>query len=229
LDYYLFYIQKEIIMIPSNDNETRSWADSFITLCEANKTAWAIPQDAVTTLRSLYDTYNDTLAKAQAPDTRSKSATVAKNEAKTALRSALTVFIAKYIDNNDAITVPIREQLGLTIKDTTRTPVPVPTTYPEFFVRVKDIRALDVHFKEMGSAGKAKPYGYNGAVIFYGVLDTPPTDPSQLPHSTLATKTPYTLSFTEAERGHRVYISLVWQNRKGEKGPFSQIEEEFIP
>jgi hypothetical protein len=148
MGYYLFYIQKEIIMIPINDNGIGSWADNFITRCETNKTAWAIPQDAVTTLRSLYDTYKETLAKAQAPDTRSKSATVAKNEAKAALRSALTVFIAKYIDNNDAITVPIREQLGLPIKDTTRTPVPVPTTYPEFFVRVKDIRALDVHFWE---------------------------------------------------------------------------------
>jgi hypothetical protein len=216
-------------MIPINDNAIGSWADNFITRCETNKTAWAIPQDAVAALRSLYDTYKDALAKAQAPDTRSKSATTAKNEAKTALRSALTVFIAKYIDNNDAITVPIREQLGLPIKDTTRTLVPVPTTYPEFFVKVKDIRALDVHFKAMGSTSKGKPYGYNGAVIFYGALDAPPTDPSQLPHSILATKTPYTLSFTEAERGKRVYIALVWQNRKGEKGPFSQIEEVFIP
>ncbi|MDR1215377.1 MAG: hypothetical protein LBK25_01705 [Treponema sp.] len=216
-------------MIPTNDNGIGSWADNLITRCDTNKTAWAIAQDAITTLRSLYDAYKDALAKAQAPDTRSKSATTAKNEAKAALRSALNVFIAKYIDNNDAITVPIREQLGLPIKDTTRTPVPVPTTYPEFFVKVKDIRALDVYFKEMGSASKGRPYGYNGAVIFYGVLDAPPTDPSQLPHSTLATKTPYTLSFTEAERGHRVYIALVWQNRKGEKGPFSQIEDVFIP
>jgi hypothetical protein len=216
-------------MIPVNDNAIYSWAYNFITLCGANKTAWNIFSDAITAVHALLDTYADALAKTQSSDTRSKSATVAKNEVKVSLRNALTVFVAKYIENNDAITVPIREQLGLPIKNTTRTPIPAPTTYPEFFVRLKDIRALDVHFKEIGSVSKAKPYGYNGAVIFYGVLDTPPTDPSELPHSTLATKTPYTLSFTEAERGHRVYIALVWQNRKGEKGPFSQIDEEFIP
>jgi hypothetical protein len=139
------------------------------------------------------------------------------------------VFIAKYIDNNDAITIPIRDELGLIIKDTTRTPVPVPSTYPEFFVKVKDIRMLEVHFKDKGSANKARPYGYSGAVVYYGVSDAAPVEAEDLPHSLLATKTPYTLTFTEAERGKRVYIALVWQNEKGQKGPFSQVEEAFIP
>ncbi|MDR0644181.1 MAG: hypothetical protein LBG05_04595 [Treponema sp.] len=216
-------------MITTKDSELRTWADSFITQCDTNKAAWDIPADAVTASRALCTAYTTALDIALAPDTRSKAATTAKNEAKQALRRALSVFIAKYIDNNDAITPPIRDNLGLPVKDTTRTPIPVPTTYPEFFVKVKDIRALEVHFKDMGSANKAKPYGYNGAVIYYGVLDAPPAEPSGLSHSLLATKTPYTLTFTEAERGKRVYIALVWQNEKGEKGPFSQIEEAFIP
>jgi hypothetical protein len=29
--------------------------------------------------------------------------------------------------------------------------------------------------------------------------------------------------------GKRVYIALVWQNEKGQKGPFSHIEGAFIP
>jgi hypothetical protein len=216
-------------MIPEDNNGIRSWADNFITQCETNKTAWGIPSDAVTALRSLWDVYDAALAKALSPDTKGKPATAAKNEAKKALHSALTVFVAKYIDNNDAITAPIREQLGLPVKDTTRTPIPVPTTYPEFFIKVKDIRALEVHFKPIGSASKGRPYGLNGAVIFYAVLDAPPKDPSELIRSMLATRSPYTLTFTEAERGKRVYIALAWENEKGEKGPYSQIEEAIIP
>jgi hypothetical protein len=216
-------------MIPTKDNETRSWSNNLIALCQTNYTEYGLPQDAVTPLRPLWTAYDAALATAQSSDTRSKAATAAKNEAKRALRHALSVFIAKYIDNNDAITIPIREQLGLDIKDTTWTPIPPPSTYPEFFVKVKDIRALEVHFKQMGSAGKGKPYGYNGAVIYYEASDVPPAEPSELTHSLLATKTPYTLTFTEAERGKRVYIALVWQNEKGQKGPFSQIEETFIP
>jgi hypothetical protein len=166
---------------------------------------------------------------ALAPDSRCKAATTAKNEAKKALHHALSVFIARYIDNNDVITAPIRDNLGLPTKDTTHSPIPAPTTYPEFVVKVKAFRALDVHFKAAGSAGKGKPYGYNGAVICYDVPDTPPTEPGELRHSLLATKTPYTLTFTEAERGKRVYIALAWQNERGQKGPFSQIEAAFIP
>lgn len=211
------------------DDEFRSWSDNLITKCEENKEVYGIPSAAVTPLRPLWDTYNAALAKARTPDSRSKAATTAKNDAKQALDHTLTVFIAKHIDNNDAITNAIREDLGVGVKDTIRTPIPRPTAYPEFFVKVKDIRALEVHFKPMGSAGKGKPYGYNGAVVYYAVLDKPPADPSELIHSTLATRTPYTLTFTEAERGKRVFIALVWQNEKGEKGPFSQIEETFIP
>ena len=102
---------------------------------------------------------NCTRHRSGAPDTRSKAATTAKNEANKALRHDLTVFIAKYINNNDAITPPIRDNLGLPVKDTTRMPIPAPTTYPEFFVKVKDIRTLEVHFRVMGSAVEANPMG----------------------------------------------------------------------
>ena len=216
-------------MISRKDSELRSWADSFISQCDTNKAAWGIPADAVTASRALCTTYTTALDIALAPDTRSKAATTAKNEAKKALRHDLTVFITRYIDNNEIITPSIRDKLGLAIKNTTRSPIPAPITYPEFFVKVKDIRTLEVHFKAMGSASRGKPYGYNGAVVHYDVLDTPPADPSELRHSLLATKTPYILTFTEAERGKRIYIALVWQNAKGQKGPFSQIEVAFIP
>ena len=216
-------------MIPAKDSEFRSWADSFISQCDANKAAWGIPADAVTASRALCTAYATALDIALAPNTRGKAAVTAKNEAKKALRRDLTVFIAKYVDNNEAITPSIRDMLGLPAKDTTRSPIPAPTSYPEFFVKVKDIRTVEVHFKIMGSSHRGKPYGYNGAVIYYDVLDTPPADPSELRHSLLATKTPYPLTFTEAERGKRVYIALVWQNEKGQRGPFSQIEAAVIP
>jgi hypothetical protein len=216
-------------MIPRDNNGIRSWAHSFIALCDTNKTVWGIPTDTVTTLHTLWDNYDAALAKALAPDTHSKPATTAKEEAKKTLRDALIVFVAKYIDNNDIITIPIREQLGLPVKDRKHTSIPTPTTYPEFFIKVKDIRTLEIHFKPVGSVNRGRPYGYNGAIICFAVLESPPKDINELTHSLLATRTPYTLTFTEAERGKHVYIALFWENEKGEKGPYSQIEEAIIP
>ena len=51
---------------------------------------------------------------------------------------------------------------------------------------MKDIRTLEVHFKVMGSLNKAKPYGYNGAVVYYCVLGALPVEPSALTQSLLA-------------------------------------------
>jgi hypothetical protein len=81
----------------------------------------------------------------------------------------------------------------------------------------------------MGSDSKAKPYGVNGAVIIYAVLDAPPADHSALTSSVLATRTPHILEFTEEERGKTVYVAICWQNEKGQKGPWSEIESAIVP
>jgi hypothetical protein len=81
----------------------------------------------------------------------------------------------------------------------------------------------------MGSKSNAKPYGVNGAVIVYAVLDAPPADVSALTRSVLATRTPHILEFTEEERGKTVYVAICWQNEKGEKGPWSEIESAIVP
>jgi hypothetical protein len=81
----------------------------------------------------------------------------------------------------------------------------------------------------MGSTSKAKPYGTNGAVIAYAVLNAPPTNPDALTHTVLATRTPHILEFTEEERGKTVYVTICWQNEKGQRGPWSEIESAIVP
>jgi hypothetical protein len=55
-----------------------------------------------------------------------------------------------------------------------------PHTRPELDIDVLDFRCLKVTFHDQGSGSKAKPYGVNGAVIVYAVLDTPPANVSTL-------------------------------------------------
>jgi hypothetical protein len=61
------------------------------------------------------------------------------------------------------------------------------------------------------------------------LLDAPPADISALSRSVLATRTPHILEFTEEERAKTVYIAVCWQNEKGERGPFSEIESAIVP
>jgi hypothetical protein len=66
---------------------------------------------------------------------------------------------------------------------------------------VRDVRRIDVHFQDQGSPFRARPYGINGAVISFDVLDEQPADPEHFSRTTLATRTPYILKFAEEERG----------------------------
>ena len=130
---------------------------------------------------------------------------------------------------NPIITDAQRIALGLHVRDTTYTTVSVPKTRPELDIDVVGFRRLKVIFRDMGSDSKAKPYGTIGAVIAYAVLDAPPADPDALTRTVLATRTPYIIEFTEEERGKTVYAAICWQNEKGERGPWSEIESAIVP
>jgi hypothetical protein len=56
-----------------------------------------------------------------------------------------------------------------------------------------------------------------------------PSGIAELTNSVLATRTPHILEFTELDRGKTVYIAMRWQNKKGHKGPPSEIQSAIIP
>jgi len=215
--------------IPRKDSDLRAFAGNLVGQCDTNKTAWGLPAEEITALAAKQTAFNTALTAAESPDRR-RSDVAAKNEAKKTLVEALALFIGKNLDYNAAITDPIRESLGLPRRDRTWTPIPRPDVSPVFYIKIKGPRILAVHYKNAGSTGKARPKGYNGAVIRYGVFDADKTVTfDDLNQSLLATKTPFTFEFTEAERGKKVYFALAWENNRGEMGPFSELQSEVIP
>jgi hypothetical protein len=80
-----------------------------------------------------------------------------------------------------------------------------------------------------GSDSRAKPAGFEGAVIVWDVLDTPPELPTDLAHHTMASRMPHILEFPETDRGKTVYIAVQWQSERGNTGPWSEILSAVIP
>jgi hypothetical protein len=76
---------------------------------------------------------------------------------------------------------------------------------------------------------KAKPAGQHGAEIRWAISDTPVVDVAALARSSFDTRTPFTLEFQGHERGQTVYFCLCWENTRGEKGPWSEIQSAIIP
>ncbi|MDR3262641.1 MAG: hypothetical protein LBT78_12535 [Tannerella sp.] len=213
--------------IPRKDAEVVAWSANFATQVADNGSAWSISEQEVSDLQTAVTAFAALYAQANSP---AKSPIIVAE--KCAARTVLVGHIRALVNfrlKNPVITDAQRIATGIPVHDTVRSTIPVPVSRPNIDIDVLDVRRLKVHFQNMGSAGKAKPRGVNGAIIVYAVLDLPPSSPAALTRSVLATRTPHTLEFTEQERGRTVYVAICWQNGKGERGPLSEIESAVVP
>ncbi|MDR3267881.1 MAG: hypothetical protein LBT83_02290 [Tannerella sp.] len=213
--------------IPRKDAELVAWSANFVIQIAGNFMKWDIPEQEVINLQGVTNNFAAFHAQADSP---AKNSIIVME--KNATRKVLVGLIRGLVNfrlKNPVITDAQRIAMGIPVHDTTRSSIPAPVSRPEIDINVFDVRRLKVHFHDMGSASRAKPYGVSGAVIVYAVLKAPPASPADLTCSILATRTPYTLAFTEQERGQTVYVAICWQNKKGEKGPYSEIESAIVP
>jgi hypothetical protein len=215
--------------IPRNDATFNAWQGVLVSTINAKYAEFGVPSEEMTKLAAIQSRWDAAFAAAENPATRTKGTVRDRQEVRKEYESELRKVIKAYITYNPVVTDKEREDMGLPVHDKTYTSVPVITTRPELDVIVVDVRRLKVDFHDMGSANKAKPHGANGAVIVYAVLDAPPAEVGDLTHSVLATRTPHILEFTESERGKTVYVAISWQNSKGQRGPWSEIESAIVP
>jgi hypothetical protein len=213
--------------LPKRDSELAAWSNNFTEQVELHATEMEIPPDEVATLRTANDNFQTLHLQADSP--QKNSIIVAEKEAAKKVLMETIRGLVGFRLKNPVITDVQRIAMGLHVRDTTPTRIPVPSTRPEVSLAVADIREIVVNFHDMGSSSKARPYGVVGAVLAYSMLDAQPTSIDQLTRTTLATKTPHILEFTEEDRGKTVYIAACWQNERGEKGHFSEIANAIIP
>ncbi|MDR1371863.1 MAG: hypothetical protein LBJ17_01870 [Dysgonamonadaceae bacterium] len=213
--------------IPKKDSELVAWAINFCAQIIANAIRWLIPQPEVDELMENCDRFCKLHDRADSP---AKNAIIVaeKNAARKTLVTNIRA-LANFRLKNPIITDAERIAMGLHVHDATPSSIPVPTTRPVILLKVLDVRRISAHFSDIDSSSKARPYGIIGAVVAYSVLDTPPADPNALTRTVLATRTPHTLEFTEEERGKTLYTAICWENEKGQKGPWSEIESAIIP
>lgn len=215
--------------MPRKEADFYAWIVVFFAYLSKKLSRFGITSAVFAPLTSLRDDFMDKYAVAQAPSTRTKSTVLAKNMALIALREALRVFIKEYLSYNHRVTDVDRDNMGLPVYKTDRTPAPDPKTYPMFTVDSSMIRMLGIDFRDMGSENRAKPFGVHGAEIKWGISDTPVIDPDELPHSAFDTRSPFQIEFKGEERGQTVWFCLRWENTRGVKGPWSEIVSAVVP
>jgi hypothetical protein len=109
------------------------------------------------------------------------------------------------------------------------TPAPVPTTVPVTEIVLPAPATVEIHFHDEGKTNVAKPKGVHGAEICWAIRDTPPEHWKELTNSSFDTHTPLRLEFDIEERGRTLYFAIRWENTRGEKGLWSEIQTAVIP
>jgi hypothetical protein len=213
--------------IPKKDEVFRDWAQNLYTYVLSKYQIWNIPSPQPP-LESLLNAYQTALTTAQNPN-RGKVDVLTKNEARAVLEAAVRPYVKAYLSFNPVISDADREQMRITVYDKTKTPIPPPSTIPEAEIDSSVIRQLTIHFKDNGSERRGKPLGVHGVEIVWDMTETTPAKIEEFRNSVFDTRSPYTFSFDESQRGKKVFLCLRWENAKGEKGPWSEIYNAIIP
>ncbi|MDR3269179.1 MAG: hypothetical protein LBT83_08960 [Tannerella sp.] len=204
------------------------WLNNLLPYVKENLARFGITPDDTTELNIATGLLADANAKADAPNAGKADRLDRKAKATNVIRIA-RMFVNMFLRYNPAVTDEDRINMGLNVPDSKPSPAPIPDTYPTCSIDSSVILRLTLQYRDSNSTSRAKPYGVHGCEIRWAILDAPPIDTDDLLRSEFSTHSPHTLEFKEHERGRVVFFRLCWENTRGQKGPWSEIYNAFVP
>ncbi len=215
--------------IPQAEGNFDAFARQFVNQLAADPAEYEMSAERVKALQTQLAEWDKKYAAAVKARDAAKAATESKDEARRQLEETVRS-AAKLIQANDEVTNAARDAAGLPVHKTTRTPVPVPQTFPTGTVIGTDRLELTLMYSDVATpTRKARPYGVRGCEVYVAVADNPPTNPEDYRFVAFSTRTPELIKFKSDDGGKTANILIRWVNTKGEPGPWSQIISATIP
>jgi hypothetical protein len=211
--------------MPRRREEQSAMANKWVSELPKSNGAWTVTPAEITELGEFAETAQEAfnrLVSGSAVDTaRARDAFVALVRYMRFLHSRK--FFSPPMEDPDYV------RLGLRPPDRIRTEHVTVSEMVEFDLSLRGIREVVVNFWIKGADHRAKPAGYDGAVLVWDTLDAPPERPTDLAEHTMASRSPHILEFDESDRGKTVYIALQSQNERGLTGPWSEMQTTVVP
>ncbi|MDR1373281.1 MAG: hypothetical protein LBJ17_09255 [Dysgonamonadaceae bacterium] len=218
---------KSVDYIPTVESKFFLWEKIFMAGASVSYKVWGISEGKWSELTDRQAYYHSKYAVAESPSTRTSAAVLAKNIARKGYVKALRQVIKGYITYNLNITDGERKLLGLPVHKTTRTPSPLAKYAPHIITRILNPRKLSFYFSATETS-RSKPAGQHGIELI-SVIAITVTSMKELVNSDFATHTPLKITFKEEDRGKKLWYSAAWENTRGEKGPWTEIQSVIIP
>jgi len=228
---HVWRIEMPADYIPRSDSEFDVWLNNFTNYVVANLVLLGLLPADGTALQSARDDFNAAFTANIAAQATAQGARAAKDSARSITEEYVRGLVARLQASPD-VDDQERESMGITVRDTTSTARPVPTTPPIAIVNAAQRLQHTIDFRDStNSTSRAKPFGVQGVEIWMAItpIGTPaPTDPSEFAFVTLDTSTPHLIEFAGADGGKNAHYILRWVNTTGQKGPWSEVVSATI-
>jgi hypothetical protein len=212
--------------MPRPDGDFSAWAVNYYTAVKDWWLAQGLKESDLLPLQQALNLWISAYPAHIAAQTAAEGARQAKDAARAALERQIRP-ITNFVQTYPATTNADRAEMGITVRDTSPTPAPAPTSRPLALIDsgqrlTHQLRLVD----ESTPTRRARPVGVLGAEVWVKLVDADqpaPTDPAALTFLTMTTKPSFRAEFKAGEGGKTAVYMARWVNTRGEKGPWSEI------
>lgn len=212
--------------MPRPDGNFSAWANHYYEAVKKFYEEQGFDPDLLTPLQKALATWNAQYPAHIAAQQRAEGARQAKDAARAALEKEVRP-VTNFVQGYPKTTNADRAEMGITVRDTSPTPAPAPSSRPLALVEsgqrlTHQLRLVD----ESTPTRRARPAGVLGAEVWVKLVDADrpaPTDPAALTFLTMTTKPSFRAEFKAGEGGKTAVYMARWVNTRGEKGPWSEV------
>lgn len=202
--------------IPSADVDFFNWEVNLINLVNTNAVAWAIPTGVGTSFVALtteQGTYTPLYNKITNKNNRTKSDVTAHRQARIHFEKTLRQFVGEFLAKNSKVTNAQREQLEITVKDTTVSSRSAITTAPFAQISGQSGSRILVECRQQNDGSRTSKHPDSDAVeIIYSIGTTPPASTKDCNNTFVSSKARFFLELGNENVGKKCYAYVRWIN-----------------
>lgn len=208
--------------VPKTDADFHVWQINLITILTELGLTSGMPEEVLTSLKANQARWTAAYEKANNKQNRTSADVITKNEAGEGFTKEIRDTVQQWLVRNPKVSDGDRVRMGITVRTTTHTPVPPPSTMPvgsvDFSLRLQHT----ISFYDQASAhSNAKPEGVTGCEIYVKVDGEAPKSVEEMNFQGTCSASPFEVKFDSSKAGKTAWYWLRWVNRKGEAGPWS--------
>ncbi len=206
--------------IPRSTSALLEFADNFISKISGNEAAYGLTAGDTAALTTLRDKLQASYDENNSVQIEARTAKEKKDFDHKSLETK-TRETAQRVQTFPGTDDAMRQDLQITVKDTTPSSIGEPVTRPVAEVNIDAPLRHTITFYDEGGGGKGKPEGVKGAEIWCKTGGEATLDEDDYRYLGTDTASPYLAIHKAENAGQKAHYLLRWVNPKNEPGAWS--------